>query len=227
MHDKESTKSSKIVGFFAKTKDLLKTPSPQIEELTLATFEGNRRVICHIWEERNGNWGHASLQGENFYLSLWPKFGASSNEKNGKIIPSPAVLSSYKTDCESEGESYDKPRDPDHSIIINLSNNDYSKVSDFYKQIENKVESGIVKYCAANCNLPFYGEKGVKAYNCTGVVQHALLNTNFGFKQKLIMTPSELATEFNSVLNPKILKIKTLERAEEIQYLRNMSCCHY
>ena len=43
---------------------------------------------------------HIGLAEEsNFYISLWPEYGASLTEKKGKIIPNAAIMSTYALDC--------------------------------------------------------------------------------------------------------------------------------
>jgi len=182
--------------------------------------EKSESVTCHIWEERRKNWGHASIEGKDFYLSLWPAAGASPTRKSGKIIPTQAILSTFEVDKYSEGEVYlssdsgiiTKPRNPDYSIEIPLGKDEYEKVRDKSLSIKDQIKSGSLKYCALNANLPLYGKRGEKAYNCTGILQYVLCETHLPLENRIIMKPGQLARELKSVLNPDVVTQREAER---------------
>jgi hypothetical protein len=181
--------------------------------------EKTESITCHIWEERRKNWGHASIEGKDFYLSLWPIAGTGLTRKHGKVTPTQAILSTFEVDKYSEGDvslSGNRPviipKNPDYSVEIPLGKDEYERVRDKYLSIEDQIKKGSLKYCALNANLPFYGKQGEKAYNCTGILQHVLRETHLPLESHAIMKPGQLARELKNALNPDMVAQKETEK---------------
>ena len=227
--NENQTPASKSPGFFAR---LVRALTARPERRAAADFahdtEKKRSVTCYIWEEKEGNWGHASLGGEDFYLSLWPRMGAGLYRKEGKVMPARAMLLTFEMDRFSEaGVDSEIPKEPDYVIKIDLNPSDYQEILNQIEKIKRGVKDGTVQYCAANCNLPLYGERGVEAYNCTGVVQHVLSRTQLDFDRNLVVKPSEFARELRIALDPKASEQRREGRRMEDQYEKAIHYSYY
>ncbi len=87
-------------------------------------------VTIYVWNflGKDSNWGHASLEIRNYYISWWP----SQPHYNQSIVSSniyeahPILYRNFYDDMAGEGASVGdgSPLSPDHIVIINCLNED-------------------------------------------------------------------------------------------------------
>lgn len=197
------------------------------DETTMPKNEQQPSLTCFIWEERNSNWGHASVGltdaiGTDDYVSVWPASGVTPKTKAGKIIPAPAQLSNFILDQESESLDGATLKKPDHVFTIPLTIPEYNKLRQSAETIKKKISTNQLRYCAVNVNLPFYGESGIEACNCTGIAQSMIEQTSLVLDKKILMYPSELAEELKIATNPSLLEERKKLTKLESSYERSI-----
>lgn len=126
-------------------------------------------IIVRIWDadKGTGQVGHASLEIGESYLSFWPRYEVSLQEKPGKIASTEAFLNSYQEDVYSEGKL------PDH--IYHVTTLDRSRVIEAIEEIKEEVEEGKIGYCLSG--RAFLG--GKSCMNCTTAVFDILKKGGF------------------------------------------------
>lgn len=98
---------------------------------------------------------------------------------------------------------------------------------DKHHEIKREVHSKALGYCAINANLPFYSNGSMKAFNCTGMVQHMLTSVGVPMKKQPIYTPKGLGRELSIIADPEALKDRKQRDRIESNYERAIHSSYF